>query len=187
MTLSRDADSGTLARSVPVPIVLFVSRLNTAASIMAEAILRHLARERLRVASAGASGIPCAVNPYAIECLQAHGIATTGLRSKGCDGFLGAYRPPIRFLITLGEVGRSKVNWDRGTLRPTKAHWGMPDPTAVVGREIDIRTAFEAAFATLDVRIRKFLSLPLELLNGRTLKLELERIGEAPMTSHENE
>jgi hypothetical protein len=63
MTLSRDADSGTLARSAPVPLVLFVSRLNTAASIMAEAILRHLARERLRVASAGASAMPCAVNP----------------------------------------------------------------------------------------------------------------------------
>jgi hypothetical protein len=61
----------------------------------------------------------------------------------------------------------------------------MPDPTAVL--EIDIRTAFDAAFATLDVRIRKFLALPLELLNGRALRLELERIGEASMTSHENE
>ena len=74
MTLSPDADSGTPVQSAPVPLVLFVSRLNTAASIMAEAILRHLARDRLRVASTGASGIPCAVSPHAIECLQAHGI-----------------------------------------------------------------------------------------------------------------
>ena len=63
----------------------------------------------------------------------------------------------------------------------------MPDPTAVLGREIDIRTAFEGAFATLDMRVRKFLALPLELLNGRALRLELDRIGEVSMTSHENE
>src|SRR6266702_1850697 len=174
----RGPRAPALTHSAPAPLVLFLCRSNTALSIMAEAMLRHLAQERVRAASAGDS--PCAqVDPYAIECLRQRGIATTGLRSKGCDGFLGAYRPPIRFLITLGKVGRSKVNWDRGTLRPTKAHWGMPDPTAVVGREIDIRTAFEAAFATLDVRIRKFLALPLELLNGRALAQELERIGQA--------
>src|SRR5260370_22221599 len=179
----RGPRAPTLTHSAPAPLVLFLCRSNTALSIMAEAMLRHLAQERLRAASAG--DCPCAqVDPYAIECLRQRGIATTGLRSKGCDAFLGAYRPPIRFLITLGEVGRSKVNWDRVL---TKAHWGMPDPTAVVGREIDIRTAFEAAFATLDGRIRKFLALPLGLLNGRALRLELELIGEASMTSHENE
>jgi protein-tyrosine-phosphatase len=175
-----------LTHGATAPLVLFLCRSNTALSIMAEAMLRHLAHERVRAASAGDS--PCArVDPYAIECLRERGIATTGLRSKGCDAFLGAYRPPVRFLITLGEVGRSKANWDRGTLRPTKVHWGMPDPTAVVGGEIDVRAAFEAAFASLDVHIRKFLALPLELLKGRALRLELERIGGTSMTSHENE
>jgi protein-tyrosine-phosphatase len=145
---------------------------------MAEAILKHLAQERVRAASAGDS--PRAhVDPYAIECLRDRGIATTGLRSKGCNAFLGVYRPSVRFLITLNNVGGAKANWDRDTIRPTKAHWGMPDPTAVVGSETDIRVAFEEAFDTLDLRIRKFLALPLGLLNGRALTQELERIGEA--------
>jgi protein-tyrosine-phosphatase len=158
--------------------VLFLCRSNTALSIMAEAMLRHLAQERVRAASAGDS--PRAqVDPYALECLRERGIATRGLRSKGCDAFLGVYRPPVRFLITLNAVGGAKGNWDRDTIRPTKAHWGMPDPTALVGSEVDTRVAFEAAFATLDVRIRQFLALPLELLNGRALTLELERIGVA--------
>jgi protein-tyrosine-phosphatase len=144
---------------------------------MAEAMLRHLAQERARAASAGDS--PRAqVDPYAIECLRERGIATRGLRSKGDDAFLGVYRPPVRFLITLSEVGRTMANWDRDTIRPTKAHWGMPDPSAVVGCEIDIRAAFEAAFATLDVRIRQFLALPLEQLNGRALAQEVQRVGE---------
>jgi protein-tyrosine-phosphatase len=131
-----------LARSAPAPLVLFLCRSNTALSIMAEAILRHLAQERVRAASAGDS--PCAqVDPYALECLRDRGIATSGLRSKGCDAFLGVYRPPVRFLITLSELGGVKGNWDRDTIRPTKAHWGLPDPTAVVGSEINIRVAFE--------------------------------------------
>jgi protein-tyrosine-phosphatase len=167
----------SLARCAPAPLVLFLCRSNTALSIMAEAILRHLARERVRAASAGSS--PCAqVDPYALECLRERGIATRGLRSKGCDAFLGVYRQPVRFLITLSAVGGAKSNWDRDAIRPTKAHWGMPDPTAVVGSEADIRVAFEAAFATLDVRIRQFLALPLEQLNGRALAQELQRVGE---------
>jgi arsenate reductase len=158
--------------------VLFLCRTNTALSIMAEAILKHLAQERVRAASAGS--FPCPqVDSYALECLRDRGIATTGLRSKGCNAFLGVYRPPVRFLITLSKVGGAKENWDRDTIRPTKAHWGMPDPTAVVGNETDIRVAFEEAFATLDLRIRKFLALPLGQLKGRALVLELERIGEA--------
>jgi protein-tyrosine-phosphatase len=166
------------ARSVPAPLVLFLCRSNTALSIMAEAILRHLAQERVRAASAGDS--PRAkVDPYALECLRERGIATKGLRSKRYDAFLGVYRRPVRFLITLSTVAGAKANWDRDTIPPTKAHWGMPDPTAVVGSEVDIRVAFAAAFATLDVRIRQFLALPLELLNGRALTQELERIGEA--------
>ena len=167
----------SLVRRTPAPLVLFLCRSNTALSIMAEAILRHLAKDRVRAASAGDS--PCAhVDPYALECLRDRGVATTGLRSKGCDAFFGAYRTPVRFLITLSEVDGVKANWDRDTIRPTKAHWGMPDPTVIVGSELDVRVAFEEAFAMLDSRIRRFLALPLGHLNGRALAQELERIGE---------
>jgi arsenate reductase len=175
MTLSRDADSGTPARSAPVPLVLFVSRLNTAASIMAEAILRHLARERLRVASAGASGIPCAVNPYAIECLQAHGIPTTGLHSKAWGEFFGVGKPAVRFLITLCEIYAAKAAWPPHTL---KTHWDTPDPAYAVGSEVDIKLAFEEAYETLHARIQQFLSLQFDLLKDPALLRELARIGE---------
>jgi arsenate reductase len=148
---------------------------------MAEAILRHHGRDRVRAASAGA--FPCAhVDPYAIECLRAHGVATTGLRSKGCESVLGAYRAPVRFLITVSEieVAGVTVSWDRdgNASGPVKAHWGMRDPASVVGDGIDIRTAFETAFGTLDLRIRQFLALPLAHLNTRELAQNLQRIGE---------
>jgi protein-tyrosine-phosphatase len=174
----RGPRAPSLARSAPAPLVLFLCRSNTAVSIMAESILRHLAKERVRAASAGDS--PCAqVDLYALECLRVHGIATTGLRTKGCDAFVGVNRLPVRFLITLSEVNGAKAIWDRATIRPTKAHWGMRDPTAAVGSEIDTRVAFEEAFATLNLRIRKFLALPFGVLNWRALTRELERIGQA--------
>jgi arsenate reductase len=155
-------------------LVLFLCRTNTALSIMAEAVLRHSARERVRAVSAGE--FPAAqVHPYALECLRARRIGTTGLRSKGCDDILGAYRIPVKYLIILSDVEGAGTKWE--TVRPTKAHWGMPDPSAVVGSEIDIRVAFEEAFLTLEARIREFLALPFESLDGRSLTLELERIG----------
>lgn len=194
LTSSRDEGSRTLAawlsgarvpaldrspaRGEPAPLVLFLCRSNAALSVMAEAILRHLAKVRLRAASAG----ECPrfrVNPYALECLRAHAIATTGLRSKGCGEFFGVYRPPVHFLVTLSDVDEAKANWDRDPVRPVMAHWGMTDPATIVGSEMDIRVAFEQAFSTLDWRIRRFLSLlPLGDLNGRALTQALERIGE---------
>jgi protein-tyrosine-phosphatase len=175
MTLSLDADSGIPARSAPVPLVLFVSRLNTAASIMAEAILRHFAQERFRAASAGASTMLCAVNPDAIECLQTHGIATAGLYSKAWGEFFGVGKSSVRFLITLCDVYAAHAGWPPDTLR---THWDTPDPADVVGSEADIKVALEGAYETLHARIQQFLSLQFDHLNDSALLRELARIGE---------
>ena len=166
------------ARGASAPLVLFLCRTNTALSIMAEAVLRHLAPQRVRAASAG--DCPSVqVNPYALQCLEGRGIGTAGLRTKGCEVFLGAYRSPVRVLITLSEVERATEKWKQESVQPAKAHWGMPDPSTVAGSEVDIRLAFEEAFLTLNWRIQEFLALPLESLYGRSLSLALERIGRA--------
>jgi arsenate reductase len=165
----------SLAPSTTGPLVLFLCHINTALSIMAEAILRHLAQERVRAASAGYS-VADRVNSQALECLRTHGLATEGLKSKAWGQFFGLYRPTVRLVITLGDVYVAKVRWPRDT---QIANWKMPDPADVVGSEVDVRVAFEKAFGTLDLRIRQFLSLPLGQLKGRALVQELERIGEA--------
>lgn len=85
------------------PLVLFVRRKNVGASILAEALLRHLAGERFRAASAGdtAAGL---VSLYALECLAAHRIDTTGLHSKAWGRFFGLGRTPVHILITLCDA-----------------------------------------------------------------------------------
>jgi len=60
-----------------------------------------------------------------------------------------------------------------------RTHWGVEDPSHVVGTEEEIGAAFEKAYAILSARIEAFLALPLDKLkNDRArLKAELDRIG----------
>lgn len=57
------------------------------------------------------------------------------------------------------------------------AHWGIPDPAAVEGTEIERRAAFRQAYAALENRIKLFLSLPLANLDRMTLQNRLNAIG----------
>jgi arsenate reductase len=162
------------------PLVLFLCRSNRASSIMAEAILEHLAEGRLRAASAGDKPVVAQVSPCALEVLREHEVATQGLRSKPWGEFFGLGKPPVRFLITLCEVEAARVNWECDNKRLVRALWDMPDPAEVTGNEAEIRFAFEKAFATLESRIRKFLALPMERRADRGLARELELIGQEP-------
>jgi arsenate reductase len=57
------------------------------------------------------------------------------------------------------------------------AHWGVPDPAAVVGTSEQITKAFRDAFFMLDRRISLFLSLPLTSLDRLAIKKEIDNIG----------
>ncbi len=177
MSAARGADERRAlaqVRGAQPPLVLFLCRQNTAASIMAEAILRQVAHERVRAASAGES-VADSVNVHALECLRAHRIATEGLQSKAWGEFFGLNKPPVRFLIALCNVYASRANWSHDTL---VANWPMPDPADVVGDEIDIQLAFEEAYRVLYSRIQQFLSLRFAELDDGALLQALERIGE---------
>jgi len=175
---SRKQTGQAYAETEP-PLVLFLSRTNAASSILAEGILRRLAQGRVRAASAG--NTPAAdVNPYALECLAAHHIATTGLRSKPWGEYFGLFKPPVRVLITLADPDSyaAKSSWNHDTVRTVRAHWPTADPGAVTGSEVRIRLAFEETFTELEARIRRFLALPLDRLSGPALVQELTQIGQ---------
>jgi arsenate reductase len=57
------------------------------------------------------------------------------------------------------------------------AHWGVPDPAAVEGDEIERMFAFREACAMLDRRIRIFAALKVEALDRLALRREVEAIG----------
>ena len=138
--------------------VLFLCTGNSARSIMAEALLNHLARGRMQAFSAG-SAPSGRVNANALELLAAQGIATGGLRSKRWDSFAGAGAVAMDLVITLCDAAADEPcpYWPGA---PLSAHWGLPDPAAATGNPAQIRAAFARALAILETRIGALLALP---------------------------
>jgi len=155
--------------------VLFLCTGNSARSIMAEAILKHLGKGRFHVCSAG-SHPAGRVNPLAIEQLQRASLPIGGLRSKNWDEFSAPHVPALDFVFTVCDkaAGEECPVWPG---QPMTAHWGIEDPAVVEGSEDDKRQAFAKAFTQLNRRISIFLSLPFSKIDVMALKKELDTIG----------
>src|SRR5437016_1440604 len=127
--------------------VLFLCTGNSARSILAEAYLNHAGKGRFRAYSAG-SHPGGKINPFALELLQSKGIPMDGLRSKSWDEFAAPGAPQLDYVFTVCDNAAGEVCplWPG---RPTKGHWGVPDPAAVRGTDEEKRKAFLDAFDRL--------------------------------------
>ena len=155
--------------------VLFLCTGNSARSIMAEALLNRLGRDRFRAFSAG-SHPTGAVHPLALDTLERSHLPTDGLRSKSWDEFAREGAPPLDFVFTVCDRAAQEVCplWPG---QPMTAHWGIEDPARAEGSIEQQQRAFNTAFRALDARLRLFTSLPLESLDGLALQRELDSIG----------
>ena len=154
--------------------VLFLCTGNSARSILAEAYLNMAGKGRLQAYSAG-SKPGGAVNPFALELLERNGVPAEGVRSKSWDEFAAPGAPQMDIVITVCDSAAAEPCpfWPG---QPATAHWGVPDPAAVVGTDEQKRKAFLAAYTTLSNRINLLLNLPLERLDRLALKRNLGEI-----------
>src|SRR3954466_15812050 len=157
--------------------VLFLCTGNSACSILAESILQKDGAGRFRAFSAG-SQPKGQVNPLALKMLEQWGYPTKGFRSKTWDEFAGPDAPAMDFVFTVCDsaAGEACPIWPG---HPATAHWGIEDPAAVEGTEIEKERAFVQAFKYLRNRIGAFISLPLEGLDAVSLNARLREIGES--------
>jgi arsenate reductase (thioredoxin) len=156
--------------------VLFLCTGNSARSIMAESILRQEGEGRFRAYSAGS--IPKgAVNPFALKVLESYGYPTDGLASKSWDLFAVPAAPKMDFVLTVCDnaAGEACPLWPG---QPVLAHWGIEDPAAVQGTDIEKERAFVTAFRYLKNRVSLLISLPIESLNRLALETKLRAIGQ---------
>ncbi|MCK9907988.1 arsenate reductase ArsC [Microbacteriaceae bacterium K1510] len=157
--------------------VLFLCTGNSARSILAESILAKDGRRRFRAFSAG-SQPKGDVNPFALKVLKSFDYPADGFRSKSWEEFAGPGAPVMDFVFTVCDnaAGEACPVWPG---QPMTAHWGIEDPAAVDGADIQKEAAFVAAFRYLKNRISIFAALPVASLDQVSLRAKLVEIGQS--------
>jgi len=155
--------------------VLFLCTGNTARSILAESILRKDGAGRFHAFSAG-SHPKGTVNPLALKVLKASDYPSEGLRSKSWDEFATPDAPKMDFVFTVCDdaAGEACPVWPG---HPVTAHWGIEDPAALIGSDVEKERAFNMAFRFMRNRVTAFISLPLANLDKLALASRLRQIG----------
>jgi arsenate reductase len=155
--------------------VLFLCTGNSARSILAESILRKDGASRFRSFSAG-SNPKGEVNSLALKVLAAANYPIDGMRSKNWFEFAKPDAPVMDFVFTVCDnaAGETCPVWPG---QPMSAHWGIEDPAAVEGTNLEKEAAFVAAFRYLKNRISAFISLPLRSIDRLALGTKLREIG----------
>lgn len=157
--------------------VLFLCTGNSARSILAESILTKDGGGRFRAFSAG-SQPKGAINPFALKVLRSFDYPAEGFRSKSWEEFAAADAPVMDFVFTVCDnaAGESCPVWPG---QPMTAHWGIEDPAAVEGTDIQKEAAFVAAFRYMKNRISVFTALPIASLDKIALGARLREIGQS--------
>jgi len=155
--------------------VLFLCTGNSGRSILAESILRKIGSDRFAAFSAG-SHPKGTINPFAIKVLERLEYPTDGLRSKSWDEFAAPGAPTMDFVFTLcDDAARETCPVWPG--QPMTAHWGIEDPAAVEGTDIQKEAAFVTAARYVRNRVAAFVALPIRSLDALSLNKKLREIG----------
>ncbi len=157
--------------------VLFLCTGNSARSILAEAILARLGAGKFNAYSAGSRPLGN-VNPHVLALLKRLDYATGDFRSKSWDEFAALGAPDLDFVFTVCDnaAGETCPVWPG---QPMTAHWGLPDPAAVQGPEVEIATAFADVYGRLFNRISIFVELPIAALDRLSLQKKLRELGDS--------
>jgi arsenate reductase len=157
--------------------VLFLCTGNSARSIIAEAMINHPAIGMGKFKGCSAGSHPRGdVQPMALDLLRRQHFSVEGLRSKSWEEFAAPGAPTLDFVITVCDQAAAEVCpvWPG---QPITAHWGVPDPAAVLGDEPTRLRAYEDAARILKRRIELFASLPLSSLSRFALQQRMNEIG----------
>jgi arsenate reductase len=175
--LSVIPDESEERTMTPAFNVLFLCAHNSARSIMAEAILEKIGRQKFRAHSAGAD--PAAQPlPEVVERLTALGHDVSKLRCKSWTEFTGPNAPRMDFVIGLCDTLHGQFCPELGQSFITAA-WPLPDPTKFTGPESERITLLNELYGMIRRRIEIFTSLPFATLDKMALKARLDEIGDS--------
>lgn len=151
--------------------ILYICTHNRCRSILSEAITNHLSDGSVQAFSAGSQ--PAGeVHPLSLKYLAEHGVSTEGLQSQSWDEF-ESMQPDIVITVCDSAAAEQCPVWFGKTI---KLHWGLKDPSKVVGSESEVKAAFEACIATITSRVHELLQLDLTSKTPDQQKILLSKL-----------
>ena len=156
--------------------VLFLCTHNSARSIMAEALLDKIGKNRFRAYSAGSDPATEPL-PEVISRLKVLGHDVTRLRCKSWNEFTGLDAPRMDFVIALCDTVQGQFCPDLGESFITAA-WPLPDPAKFSGTPAERTTLLNELYGMIRRRIEIFISLPFTSLDKMAVKARLDEIGD---------
>ncbi|MFI3189309.1 ArsC family transcriptional regulator [Crenothrix sp. D3] len=152
--------------------ILILCTGNSCRSVLGEALINHLAGDRLQAFSAGSRPLG-KINANALATLKRNGIATEGFISQSWNEFADE---GIDIAITVCDsaAGEACPVYLNSTVR---GHWGLTDPAHISGSEEEVAAAFQVTYNALKKRIEQLLALPFETMPTAELSLALNKIG----------
>lgn len=116
---------------------------------MAEGLLRHLAKDRFEIASAGTH--PVGLHLSAVEVMKEIGIDIGSQRSKSVEEFLGQ-----RFDYVITVCDRARESCPTFPASTALLHWSFEDPVTAVGSVEERRKVFQRVRNEIADRVRQF-------------------------------
>jgi len=155
--------------------VLFLCTGNSARSVMAECILNRDGAGRFCAYSAG-SRPKGELHAETVELLRGLNYDVSRLRSKSWDEFAAAGAPVMDFIFTVCDKAAGEVcpTWPG---HPISAHWGVPDPAAILESGAARAARVAEIYRMLQRRIDIFADLRIEVLDRTALKTRVDIIG----------
>jgi protein-tyrosine-phosphatase len=160
--------------------VLFLSRRNTARSLMAEAIMNQTGRGRFIAESAGVETPDPSqkgLDPVTQEVLESARFSIAGLRTKTLKELLAAEPDHFDFIFTLSDTARNEPSpeWPG---HPISAHWSCEDPVTAEYEDLGANVIYGRVLAGLERRINAFMQLPFASLDRASLQHHVNQINE---------
>ena len=144
--------------------ILVLCTGNSCRSQIAEGYLRHFAKDKAEIYSAGIE--THGVNPKAIATMMEDEIDISHHTSNNVDEYSDI---DFNFVITVCDNAAGEVcpHWPG---QPVTAHWGFADPSLVQGSDLEKKTAFIGVMNGLRKRIDILAAMPLDKLDSLSLK-----------------
>lgn len=155
--------------------ILFVSRRNSARSVLAQACLESLAKGRFKAYSCGTpKHVEHAVHPSALKALASVGMKASSETCRSWDTYARGSARPMDFVITLDEgVAANAPKWPG---QPETALWSYPDVVVAGDLGTDTHDAMVKTLYSLRRRLELLVSLPMRGVDRGALRNDVRDI-----------